>query len=147
MNASISRVIASSGGVDTLPIRVGAGVIFAAHGAQKLFGWFGGYGLEGTAGWMESIGLAPGYLLALLAGSAEFFGGLLLVIGLLVRPSAVVLAFTMLIAIFAVHFDNGLFMANNGYEFALALLVISAGLAIRGAGSFSADRLIEEKLA
>ncbi len=147
MNTVITRVFDSSQGFDTLPIRLGAGVIFMAHGAQKLFGWFGGYGLEGTAGWMESIGLAPGYLMALLAGSAEFFGGLMLVLGLLVRPSAVVLAFTMLIAIFAVHFENGLFMANNGYEFALSLLVVSLALVIRGAGSLSLDRVIRGRLA
>ena len=147
MNNTISNILNSSEGLDTLALRVGAGVIFTAHGAQKLFGWFGGFGLEGTAGWMESIGLAPGYLLALMAGSAEFFGGLALILGVLVRPSAVVLAFTMLVAIFAVHFENGLFMANNGYEFALALLVISVGLAIRGAGSLSFDRMIAEKLA
>ena len=77
-----------------------------------------------------------------MAGAAEFFGGLLLILGFLVRPSAVILAFTMLVAIFAVHFENGLFMANNGYEFALALLVVSITLAIRGAGSFSADAAI-----
>ena len=142
MNAAITRIIQTKPGIDTLPIRLGAGVIFTAHGAQKLFGWFGGYGIEGTAGWMASIGLEPGYLLALMAGAAEFFGGLLLVLGLLVRPSAVVLAFTMLVAIFAVHFENGLFMANNGYEFAMALLVVSITLAIRGAGSFSADATI-----
>ncbi len=147
MNKVISTVVSSSQGLDTLPIRVGAGVVFMAHGAQKLFGWFGGYGLEGTAGWMESIGLAPGYLMALLAGGAEFFGGLLLLLGLLVRPTAVVLAFTMVIAIFAVHFENGLFMANNGYEFALSLLVITLALAIRGAGSYGLDQVIKGKLA
>ena len=147
MNKLLEDVIYSDEGVSTVPLRVGAGVIFMAHGAQKLFGWFGGYGLEGTGGWMESIGLAPGYLMALMAGSAEFFGGLLLVLGLLVRPSAAVLAITMLVAIFAVHFENGLFMANNGYEFGLSLLVISAALAIRGAGSFSVDRIIQQRLA
>ena len=108
MNKLLEAVINSDEGISTVPLRVGAGVIFMAHGAQKLFGWFGGYGLEGTGGWMESIGLAPGYLMALMAGSAEFFGGLLLVLGLLVRPSAAVLAITMLVAIFAVHFENGL---------------------------------------
>ena len=99
MNDVVRQVIQSDEGLSTVPLRIGAGVIFMAHGAQKLFGWFGGYGLEGTGGWMESIGLAPGYLMALLAGSAEFFGGLFLVLGLLVRPSAVVLAITMLVAI------------------------------------------------
>ena len=147
MNKLIEDVIYSDEGISTVPLRVGAGVIFMAHGAQKLFGWFGGYGLEGTGGWMESIGLTPGYLMALMAGSAEFFGGLLLVLGLLVRPSAAVLAITMLVAIFAVHFENGLFMANNGYEFGLSLLVISAALAIRGAGSYSVDRIIQQRLA
>ena len=147
MNKLIEDLIYSDKGISTVPLRVGAGVIFMAHGAQKLFGWFGGYGLEGTGGWMESIGLAPGYLMALMAGSAEFFGGLLLVLGLLVRPSAAVLAITMLVAIFAVHFENGLFMANNGYEFGLSLLIISAALAIRGAGSYSVDRIIQQRLA
>ncbi|MEM9621219.1 MAG: DoxX family protein [Pseudomonadota bacterium] len=142
MNTLITKSLSTNSGIDTLPLRVGAGVIFAAHGAQKLFGWFGGYGLDGTAGWMSSIGLEPGYLLALMAGSAEFFGGLLLIAGLLVRPAAMVLAVTMVVAIVTVHLDNGLFMSNNGYEFALALLVISVALALRGAGSYSADQVL-----
>tara|TARA_R110002072_G_scaffold112331_3_gene241345 strand:+ start:11837 stop:12280 length:444 start_codon:yes stop_codon:yes gene_type:complete len=146
MNTLIKKVISSNAGFDTLAIRLAAGVIFTAHGAQKLFGWFGGYGLEGTAGWMASIGLEPGYLLALMAGSAEFFGGLFLILGLLVRPSAIVLAFTMVVAIVTVHLENGLFMSNNGYEFGLALLAISVGLVVRGAGSLSLDREIQLKL-
>lgn len=145
MKTFINTLISTKLGLDTLPIRLGAGIIFTAHGAQKLFGWFGGYGLEGTAGWMESIGLGPGTLMAALAGGAEFFGGLLLIAGLLVRPTAVVLAVTMLVAIFTVHLQNGLFMSNGGYEFALALLVISAGLAIRGAGSLSLDNQLHNK--
>lgn len=145
MKTLINRLIMTSSGIDTLPIRLGAGIIFAAHGAQKLFGWFGGYGLEGTAGWMESIGLAPGMLMALAAGGVEFFGGLFLILGLLVRPTAGVLAIIMLVAIVTVHLQNGLFMSNNGYEFALALLVISAGLAIRGAGSVSLDKMLHNK--
>jgi putative oxidoreductase len=146
MKALINKLIVSNTGFDTLPLRLAAGVIFAAHGAQKLFGWFGGYGLEGTAGWMDSIGLGPGMLMATLAGSAEFFGGLLLIIGLLVRPAALVLALTMLVAIVTVHLEHGLFMSNNGYEFGLALLVISVALAIRGAGSISADNFLQSKL-
>jgi putative oxidoreductase len=146
MKTFINALIVTKLGLDTLPLRIGAGVIFTAHGAQKLFGWFGGYGLEGTAGWMESIGLAPGTLMAALAGGAEFFGGLLLIAGFLVRPAAVVLAITMLVAIFTVHVQNGLFMSNNGYEFGLALLVISMGLALRGAGSLSIDSLLQNKL-
>ena len=95
---------------------------------------------------MASIGLQPGYLMALGAGSAEFFGGIALIIGLLTRPAAVVLAFTMLVAIFAVHFENGLFMSNNGYEFALSLLAMSVALAITGGGNASADRTLAAKI-
>lgn len=146
MKHLVNTLIQTNSGFDTLAPRLAAGVIFTAHGAQKLFCWFGGYGLEGTAGWIASIGLEPGYLLALLAGSAEFFGGLLLILGLLVRPSAIVLAITMLVAIVCVHLEHGLFMSNNGYEFGLALLAISVGLVIRGAGSVSVDRVIQSKL-
>ena len=147
MKSLIKQVTNTSTGLDTLPLRVGAGVIFAAHGAQKLFGWFGGYGLEGTAAWMASIGLEPGLPMAAMAGGAEFFGGLLLIVGLLVRPTALVLAITMVVAIVTVHLQNGLFMANNGYEFGLALLAVSVALALRGAGSLSADQLLLAQLA
>ena len=146
MKAIISSITSTQSGLDTLAIRLAAGAIFAAHGAQKLFGWFGGYGLEGTAGWMASIGIEPGMLMAILAGSAEFFGGLFLIAGVLTRPTALALAFTMIVAIVTVHLDNGFFMANNGYEFALALLAISVGLVFRGAGSLSVDRLINIQL-
>lgn len=147
MESLINKITTSASGLDTLPLRVGAGVIFAAHGAQKLFGWFGGNGLKGTAGWMTSIGLEPGLLMAVIAGSTEFFGGLLLMVGLLVRPAALMLSITMLVAIATVHFQNGLFMANNGYEFSLVLLSISVGLVLRGAGSLSADRFLQTQLA
>jgi putative oxidoreductase len=83
--------------------------------------------------------------MAFLAGSAEFFGGLALVIGLLVRPASVVIAFTMLMAIVTVHLANGLFMASNGYEYALTLLVVTVSLAFSGAGSFSIDKAIANK--
>jgi putative oxidoreductase len=143
MKSLINKITTTTAGLDTLPLRVGAGIVFAAHGAQKLFGWFGGYGLEGTAGWMASIGLEPGLPMAVMAGGAEFFGGLLLIAGLLVRPAALMLAITMVVAIVTVHLSNGLFMANNGYEFGLVLLAASVGLVFRGAGSFSADRLLQ----
>ena len=96
---------------------------------------------------MASIGLDPGYFMALMAGSAEFFGGLLLLIGLLTRPAALVLAVTMLVAIFTVHFANGLFMANNGYEFGLALLAASVSLVFSGAGKLALDSLLAKQLA
>ena len=142
MKSRLSRISTTTSGLDTVPLRIGGGIIFTAHGSQKLFGWFGGYGLEGTAGWMDSIGLSPGIFMATLAGSAEFFGGLLLIIGLLVRPAALLLAITMLVAILAVHSGNGLFLTNNGSEFGLALLAISLALVVRGAGSVSVDRFI-----
>ena len=130
----------------TLPLRLIAGVIFVAHGGQKLFAWFGGYGLGGTGQWMDSIGLSPGYLMALMAGSAEFFGGLFLIVGFLTRPTSFILAVLLIVAIFSFHISNGLFMSNNGYEFGLALLVISIALAIRGAGGLSLDRLVHAQI-
>lgn len=140
----ITKTIASKAGLEALIIRVPLGAILIAHGAQKLFGWFGGYGLEGTGQWMASIGFEPGFLMALLAGSAEFFGGLALIFGLLTRPAALVVAFTMLMAM-TVHLGNGLFMSNNGYEFALSLLASSVALLVMGGGSFSADQVIAKK--
>lgn len=138
----IQRLLDTDNSLASLALRVPAGITFAAHGAQKLFGWFGGYGLEGTGQWMASIGLEPGYGMALLAGSAEFFGGLALILGLLTRPAAIALSVTMLVAIVTAHLSNGLFMSNNGYEFGLALLAISVALAVQGAGALSVDRLI-----
>lgn len=141
MNSNLlNRLLSTNSSLTGLALRIPTGIIFAAHGAQKLFSAFGGYGLEGTGQWMASIGLEPGYLLALGAGSAEFFGGIALLLGLLTRPAAVVLAFTMLVAIFSVHISNGLFMSNNGYEFGLALFSISVALAFNGAGAISIDR-------
>ncbi len=142
----LNNVLNSNAGYAALSLRVPVGIILAAHGAQKLFGWFGGYGLEGTGQWMASIGLEPGYMMALLAGSAEFFGGIALIAGLLVRPAALVSAFTMLVAIFAVHASNGLFASNNGYEFALTLFAASVALSIQGAGHFSLDKVITNAL-
>ena len=115
MKTLINKLIQTGTSYAPLALRIPVGIILMAHGAQKWFGWFGGYGLEGTGQWMASIGLEPGVFMAFLAGSGEFFGGLFLLIGLLTRPAALVTAFTMIVAIFTVHIDNGLFMANNGY--------------------------------
>lgn len=136
----VQRVLATDNSLANLALRLSAGVIFVAHGAQKLFGSFGGPGLEGTGQWMASIGLEPGYLMALGAGSAEFFGGIALLIGLLTRPAAFMLAMTMLVAIVTVHLPNGLFLSNNGYEFGLALLGITVALIVNGGGKLSLDR-------
>ena len=146
INATINTITKTKQSLSALPLRLLAGIIFSAHGAQKLFAWFGGYGLEATGQWMESIGLAPGYLMALLAGSAEFFGGLLLMVGFLTRPASFVLAITMIVAIFTVHIDHGLFMSNNGYEFALSLLAITIALFIQGGGKYSMDDKVYQSL-
>jgi putative oxidoreductase len=142
-----NSITKSEGSLSALPLRLIAGLIFTAHGAQKLFAWFGGYGLEGTGQWMESIGIAPGYLMALMAGSAEFFGGLFLIVGFLTRPTSFVLAITMVVAVFFVHIDNGLFMSNNRYEFGLALFAISISLIFSGAGKLSLDNALAQRLA
>ena len=142
----MNRILLSKAGAAALILRVPVGLILAAHGAQKLFGWFGGNGLAGTAGWLSSMGMEPGFLMAILAGGAEFFGGLALVLGLLTRPAALVAAFTMLVAIFSVHINNGLFVADDGYEYALTLMVASIALAIQGGGYLSMDNALSEKL-
>ncbi|MFT6987675.1 MAG: putative oxidoreductase [Psychromonas sp.] len=142
----INKIVTSNLVLSSFILRVPLGLILAAHGSQKLFAWFGGYGLEGTGQWMASIGITPGYLMALLAGSGEFFGGIALIIGLLSRPAALVTAFTMLIALIVVHLGNGLFLANNGYEYALMLLVASLTIVLQGAGRFSVDALLSKKL-
>ncbi|MNP13834.1 putative oxidoreductase MhqP [compost metagenome] len=138
----INSVLATRAGFGLTVLRVLVGIIFMAHGSQKLFGLFGGYGLTGTAQYMESIGLAPGHLMAMMSGGMEFFGGLALVIGLLVRPAALGLVVLLLVAIFSVHINNGLFMSNNGYEFALALLGGVIAVLIEGAGKASVDGML-----
>lgn len=142
MSTLINKVLSTRAGYGLTIMRIFVGLIFAAHGSQKLFGMFGGYGIAGTAQYMESIGLAPGHLMAILAGGTEFFAGLALVIGLLARPAALGLAFLSLVAILSVHIHNGLFMANNGYEYALTLLGVSIAVLVEGAGKLSVDRAI-----
>ncbi len=144
--SALKKLLTSTAGYAPLALRLPISIIFMAHGSQKLFGWFGGYGLQGTGQWMASIGIEPGVFMAFLAGSGEFFGGLLLLIGLLTRPAAVVTAFTMVVAILSVHIGNGLFLSNNGYEFGLALLAATVSLAISGAGKLSLDDVLSKKL-
>ena len=93
--------------IGLLIIRLVIGLSFMAHGAQKLFGWFGGYGLKGTGGWMESLGLKPGVTMALMAGLAELIGGLLFALGLLTPLAGIMIAGTMVMAIVKVHAPNG----------------------------------------
>lgn len=143
--STVQRVLWTDDSLAPLALRLAGGVIFVAHGAQKLFGAFGGYGLEGTGQFFDSIGLTPGYLMALLAGAVEFFGGLALILGVLVRPAAAALAFAMLIAVFAVHFSKGFFLDKGGYEYALAMLAVSVSLVFSGGGRASLDRVFRTK--
>lgn len=123
-----------------LPIRLGVGVVMAAHGAQKLFGWFGGGGLEGTGQYFaENLGLTPGLLMAAMAGGTEFFGGILLILGLLTRVAGISLVGTMAVAILTAHPD-AFFASNNGMEYPLTLLLASLTLTIGGGGALSVDR-------
>ncbi|WP_339670889.1 DoxX family protein [Dasania marina] len=138
----LKTLLSSNQSYAALALRLPAGAIFVAHGAQKLFAWFGGYGLEGTGQYMASLGMESGYLMALMAGSAEFFGGLALLFGLLVRPAATMLAVTMLVAIVMAHLASGFFISNGGYEYALALLGMSVALAVQGGGRLAADNLL-----
>lgn len=143
-SAKLNRLVATSNDIAPLVLRVLIGIIFAAHGSQKLFGFFGGYGLSGTGQFFDSLGLHPGVLMALMAGSAEFFGGLALVLGLLVRPAGAVTAFTMLIAILSVHISKGFFLEKGGLEYALALFAASTSLVFSGGGRASVDRAIQQ---
>ena len=95
MSTLIQKITHTTSGIASTVLRVPVGLVLMAHGSQKLFGMFGGYGLEGTGQWMASIGLNPGYLMALLSGSSEFFGGVAALLGLLVPPATAVVAFTM----------------------------------------------------
>ncbi|MUG43702.1 DoxX family protein [Paenibacillus sp. FSL W8-0186] len=128
--------------VGLLLIRLVVGLLFIGHGAQKLFGMFGGYGPKGTGGWMESIGIKPGVLMAVLAGLMEFVGGLLFTLGFLMPLAAALIALAMLGAIVKVHFKNGLWSTANGYEYPLVLLVVAIAMALTGAGHISLDALL-----
>ncbi|MGW7162660.1 DoxX family protein [Paenibacillus taichungensis] len=128
--------------VGLLLIRLVIGLSFMAHGAQKLFGWFGGYGIKGTGGWFESMGMKPGALVALLAGLSEFGGGLLLALGLLTPVGGILIALTMVIAIVKVHGANGYWSTQNGFEYNLAILVVGVALALTGGGQYALDALI-----
>jgi putative oxidoreductase len=124
-----------------LLIRVVLGAIMAAHGAQKLFGWFGGHGLAGTGGWLESMGLRPARVFAAVNGLAEFGGGALLVLGLLTPLGAAAVAGVMFVAIATVHWRNGFFNSSGGYEFNLLIVAGAIALAIIGPGTISIDHL------
>ncbi|MCG7408655.1 DoxX family protein [Paenibacillus sp. ACRRX] len=125
-----------------LLIRVILGLTMMGHGAQKLFGWFGGYGLKGTGGWLESIGIRPGVLMAFIAGAGELVGGLLFGLGLFTWIGAILIVGTMVVAIGSVHGKNGYWVTQNGYEYNLILIVIAIAVAMIGAGSISLDAIL-----
>ncbi|OIK17201.1 oxidoreductase [Bacillus sp. MUM 116] len=128
--------------IGLLIIRLVIGVLFIGHGAQKLFGWFGGYGLKGTGGWFESIGMKPGVTMALFAGLAEFIGGILFALGFLTPLAGILIVGTMAMAITKVHAPNGLWATANGYEYNLTLLAVAIGIALIGPGHYALDSFL-----
>ncbi|HZU39587.1 MAG TPA: DoxX family protein, partial [Solirubrobacteraceae bacterium] len=123
-------------------LRTTIGVLFVGHGTQKLFGWFGGHGPEGTAQFFESLGLRPGRRHATAAGAAEAGGGALLALGLLTPAAAASLIGVMFTAIRTVHFKNGPWSTNGGYEYNLALIAALTALAELGPGELSLDHAL-----
>ena len=122
-------------------IRVATGLFLMPHGAQKLFGWFGGGGLEGTAGFFAGkLGLEPGMFFAVLVGGTEFFGGLCLAIGFLTRIAAAGVVIQMTVAILLVHLSNGFFWGNSGIEYPLLWGLLALAFVYRGGGEMSVDR-------
>jgi putative oxidoreductase len=122
-----------------LVLRLVVGGFFVGHGTQKLFGWFGGYGPDGTGQFFESLGLRPGKRHAIAAGAAEAGGGALLVLGAATPLASAALIATMLTAIHRVHLKNGPWVSDQGYEYNLVLIAAAAALAETGPGSPSVD--------
>jgi len=120
-------------------IRVVLGLIFAAHGAQKLFGWFGGYGLTGTGGFLEQLGFRPGKRYATAAALSEFTGGLLFALGFLGAVGSALMVSVMIVAIVTVHRKNPFFVATNGIEHPLIFATVAVGIALTGPGRYSLD--------
>jgi putative oxidoreductase len=124
-----------------LLLRVVTGALLAGHGAQKLFGSFGGHGLEGTAGWMETLGLRPGTLWAGLAGSGELVGGVLTVLGLGGPLGSVLTTTSMKMATFKAHSGKPIWAAAGGAELPMVNIAVSTALMATGPGRISLDRL------
>jgi len=129
-----------------LALRLGVGGALVAHGTQKLFGWFGGYGPEGTGQWMDSMGFAgPGKRNAILAGLGEAGGGALLALGLATGPAGAAVTGTMTVA-GSTHVPNGFFNAGGGYELPATFGLVATSLALGGPGRFSVDHLLGHRL-
>ena len=125
-----------------LVVRLVLGLLMAAHGAQKLFGWFGGYGIAGTGGFFESLGFRPGRLFATAAGLSEFGGGLLVALGVFGPVGPALVLSVMIVAAVSVHWQHGLFASSNGIELPLLYAGAATALAFTGAGRFSLDALL-----
>jgi putative oxidoreductase len=122
-----------------LVLRLIVGLLMMGHGAQKLFGMFGGYGIRGTGGFFESLGLKPGHVHAFNAGAAEFAGGALLALGLLTPLAAALIIGTMTVAIATVHYSKGVWSTEGGYEYNLVLIATTFAVAATGPGKWSLD--------
>jgi len=125
-----------------LVLRLAVGGLFVGHGAQKLFGIWGGHGLKGTAGFFEQLGLRPGRVHATFAGLLEFGGGALLALGLLTPFAAAALIAVMTAAVITVHWEKGLWLTGGGYEYNLVLAASAFALAAIGAGNWSLDHAL-----
>ncbi len=129
-----------------LLLRIALGVIFIAHGSQKLLGWFGGYGFDATIQFFQqALGIPPAF--AVMAILAEFFGGIMVLLGVFTRLGASAIAISMAVALFKVHISQGFFIAGDkvGFEYVFALLLMALYLAVNGAGKPSLDESIREK--
>jgi putative oxidoreductase len=138
MNATYPRDL-STLSLGLLILRLAFGLVMAAHGSQKLFGWFGGYGIAGTGGFFESLGFRPGKLFATLAGLGEFTGGLLVALGALGPVGPALMISVMIVAAGSVHWQHGLFASNNGIEVPLLYSSGALALALTGFGAYSFD--------
>ncbi len=124
-----------------LVVRIVVGLLLAGHGAQKLFGWFGGHGFAGTTGFLQSRGFKPAGFWTLLGGLGEFGGGVLLALGFLSPLGAIAIFASMLMAVLKFHWTKGLWVTNGGFEYPLVLLLLSLVLGLVGPGSYSLDAL------
>ncbi len=126
-----------------LLIRLVIGLVVAAHGAQKLFGWFSGSGIEGTIRMISSLRIRPPKFWAIVAGLDEFVGGLLTAVGFLMPLGPMMIVANMLAAISYVHWTNGFWNSKRGYEFPLVLSVVSFALAIADPGRYAVDTALK----
>jgi putative oxidoreductase len=127
--------------IGLLVFRLVIGLSMAAHGSQKLFGWFGGHGLAGTGGFFEMIGFRPGRAFALAAGTTELVSGLLVALGFLGPIGPALMLSVMIVAAVTVHWKNGFFAQSNGIELTLLFGVAAVALAFTGFGVFSLDAI------